>query len=142
MEQGKRNAVSKKNSLSKNCKISLLKLSSLLFHSQEASSSTDGYTISRNRKEKSLCKKTVHQARTTSGKGVDRRKVSKQKEPGRKVESVSRTKESGGYREERERSSSSQRVALYPRVVKQLVKRAPEMRSVSSGSDPIYTANL
>lgn len=95
-----------------------------------------------NRKEKSLCKKTVHQARTTSGKGVDRRKVSKQKEPGRKVESVSRTKESGGYREERERSSSSQRVALYPRVVKQLVKRAPEMRSVSSGSDPIYTANL
>lgn len=142
MKQGKRNAVSKKNSLSKNCKISLLKLSSLLFHSQEASSSTDGYTISRNRKEKSLCKKTVHQARTTSGKGVDRRKVSKQKEPGRKVESVSRTKESGGYREERERSSSSQRVALYPRVVKQLVKRAPEMRSVSSGSDPIYTANL
>lgn len=142
MEQDKRNAVSKKNSLSKNCKISLLKLSSLLFHSQEASSSTDGYTISRNRKEKSLCKKTVHQARTTSGKGVDRRKVSKQKEPGRKVESVSRTKESGGYREERERSSSSQRVALYPRVVKQLVKRAPEMRSVSSGSDPIYTANL
>lgn len=38
----------------------------------------------------------------------------------------------------------SQRVALYPRVVKQLVKRATEMRSVSSGSlgEPIYAANL
>lgn len=88
-----------------------------------------------------MCK-TVHQARTRREGKVSIGGGFKAKEPGRKVESVSRTKESGGYREERERSSSSQRVALYPRVVKQLVKRALEMRSVSSGSDPIYTANL
>ena len=43
---------------------------------------------------------------------------------------------------ERERSCGSQRVALYPQVVKQLVKRAAEMRSVSSGSEPICAANL
>lgn len=47
MEQGKRNAVSKKKTLfPKTVKFPLLKLSSLFFHSQEASSSTDGYIIS------------------------------------------------------------------------------------------------
>lgn len=59
---------------------------------------------------------------------------------------MSRTKGSGGdsrfYADHGEGGPAagwlSQRVALYPRVVKQLVKRAAEMRSVSSGSVPGY----